>query len=448
MRDYEKLIRELVRRGDESPKVDFKATLDLDDREVVVDLARTILAVANTDSDELDDLGLIIVGAKKGVLLGGVEQFARDNVCASVLDKVAPYIDPLPRVEVKGFRDPDVGQIAVVVVFPSPRDQRPHFVKKEYQNDQKKKDKVVLRRHECYVRRGEQVALAAPADFERMYRARFGRVYEPGPRLRWLVDGRPIDVLRIPPRRDVHPEDPGPDDPFPVSELEACTTTFRERAQHYNDALRSFFDAWSRYDDSMVIHRIVEANGNFLSLSLANDGEAALKSPTVRVSFPEVFAVADADELPEQPERPRRPSRPTPPTTGLAVFFEGSGLAKFFEAAQVAPGLRLPLRPELPRFISNSLEIDSKRGIVSGGALELLHGVDPLDFETVVLLVPKDAGPGEYQVSYSVHAENLPQPFRGSLTLVVEEGVALVGQPSPEEDQDPDDAGDRADSLE
>lgn len=336
----------------------------------------------------------------------------------------------------------------------SPRDQRPHFVKKEYQNDQKKKDKLVLRRHECYVRRGEQVALAAPADFERMYRARFGRTYEPGPRLRWLVDGTAVEVLRIPPRRDVQPEDPGPDDPFPDSELGASTTTFRERAQQYNDALRSFFEAWSRYEDSMVIHRIVEANGNFLSLSLANDGEAALKSPTVRVSFPEAFAVADADELPEQPERPRRPSRPTPPTTGLSVLFEGSGLAKFFEAAQVAPGLRLPLRPELPRFVSNSLEVDSKRGIVSGGARELLHGVDPLDFETVVLLVPKDAGPGEYQVSYSVHAENLPQPFRGSLTLVVEEGAALVGQPSPEGDQDPDDAdderdkGDRADSLE
>jgi hypothetical protein len=98
--EWELLVRQLIQQGPEGPKVDFKRTISLQTTREKAEFAKDISSIANTDDTHLDDYGLIIVGADRGTLIGGVEEFASgdraDKYQAHLTNTLKNFLAPVP----------------------------------------------------------------------------------------------------------------------------------------------------------------------------------------------------------------------------------------------------------------------------------------------------------------------------------------------------------------
>lgn len=167
MPDYESLLRLLVREGNESPKVDFKRSMNLRETRDVAELAKLCLAIANTDSAELEGIGYVVLGAAPSELVGGMDDLGSDSFRASLVASLNRYIEPEAQLEIRAFRDPERGWFGAILVRPSPVGARPHVVARECTVQ-----RFSIRRGECYVRRGEATELANRADYDRLFEER------------------------------------------------------------------------------------------------------------------------------------------------------------------------------------------------------------------------------------------------------------------------------------
>lgn len=167
MPDYETLLRQLVREGNESPKVDFKRAMDLREKRNIAELAKLCIGIANTDSGELEGIGFIVLGATPGELLGGMDDLGSDSFRAGLVANLNGYIEPEAQLEVRAFRDAARGWFGALLVRPSPVGARPHVVARECTVD-----RFSIRRGECYVRRGEATELARRSDYDRLFEER------------------------------------------------------------------------------------------------------------------------------------------------------------------------------------------------------------------------------------------------------------------------------------
>jgi hypothetical protein len=169
----EKLARRLISDGSEGPKLDFKLELHVDTVQQKVELAKDVSAIANTDDPwHFSNYGYIIIGAKPGKLVGGIDALSdedADNFSARLTQTIAAYIAPPPSFHVVGFNDPQVGLWGVVVIPPS--GLQPHIFVKELSGNPAK--------HEWFVRIGETTERAGPADYARILSTAAARALAP-----------------------------------------------------------------------------------------------------------------------------------------------------------------------------------------------------------------------------------------------------------------------------
>lgn len=157
--ELEAVLRRLIMQGAEGPKVDFKSSLDLDNKAALAELAKDVSCVANTDDiDHLDDFGYLIIGAERGRLLGAPE-FAGDvdKLQARITDVIKNFVGPLPQFSVVAFQDPDVGYWGAIVIPPS--NQQPHVLTRDGGGG--------VIKHEWWVRVNDTKERATPHDFAR-----------------------------------------------------------------------------------------------------------------------------------------------------------------------------------------------------------------------------------------------------------------------------------------
>jgi len=167
-------IAPLIERGEESEKVEFKATVDLDDRGKRSEFARDISAIANTEGGE----GYLIIGVadarnralspgpagSQGSACGdqGVVGFScpdPDKFRRDVAESLSLYCDPPPKVEVRFGPHPATGKtLAAVVVARS--FARPHVVRR---------GGVGVEQDETWVRRGPACAKANRHEMAEMF---------------------------------------------------------------------------------------------------------------------------------------------------------------------------------------------------------------------------------------------------------------------------------------
>jgi len=160
--ELEDLLRKLVSQGVEGPKVDFKRTLVLDEKDARAELAKDISSIANTDDDaHLGDFGYIILGAEQGSLVGGVDVLAgsTDKLQARITDLLKELVGPLPQFSLVSFEDATLGWWGAIVIPPSAR--QPHLFVRNGASD------VV--KHEWWVRVNDTKERASPFDYGRIF---------------------------------------------------------------------------------------------------------------------------------------------------------------------------------------------------------------------------------------------------------------------------------------
>lgn len=79
------IVRRLIKEGAETDKVDFRRELPLEQKATKALLAKLVSSPANSDSEDLDNYGYIILGAEKGRIVGGIDSLLDDQFSASVV---------------------------------------------------------------------------------------------------------------------------------------------------------------------------------------------------------------------------------------------------------------------------------------------------------------------------------------------------------------------------
>ncbi len=131
-------------------------------------MAKLASSLANSDGEELDNYGYIILGAEKGRIIGGIDSLRDDQFSASVLRGINVYLDPPLSLEIRTFSDDAFGTFAALIVRPRLAVTGPHFIAKEF-ND----GSLRILPGQVYVRVGEEIRLAQRPDFERLYYAKY-----------------------------------------------------------------------------------------------------------------------------------------------------------------------------------------------------------------------------------------------------------------------------------
>ena len=160
LEDLEALLKRLVAQGAEGPKLDFKASLDLDSKGGQAEVAKDISSIANTDDENrLDDIGYIIVGAERGRIIG-TPLFGGDpdKLQARLTDTVKNFVSPLPLFSLVVFDEAGVGCWGAIVIPPSA--QQPHVLIRD--------GAAGMAKHDWLVRVNDTTERAAPHDYTRM----------------------------------------------------------------------------------------------------------------------------------------------------------------------------------------------------------------------------------------------------------------------------------------
>ncbi len=438
MRDYEHLIRKLVEDGNESPKVDFKSSADFG-KANIAQLARTALAMANTDSEELDNVGYIILGAEPGKIVGGVSELGNDTRRAGLPISLNRYISPEARVEIRAYQDESVGWFGAIVVRRS-HTTRPHFIAKEFASNEKDQKSLSIRKNECYVRRGESIALASRDDFERMYQQRFEGQFRsleeetqrlPSPQLSWLVGDAECEVLKVPP--SVLPET-GPSQSFPSrafadGEIAEMTPFDAKTARDFNNSEAEHQIEWEEAADRLAQYKNTLSSLMSLRVRCTNNGDAPLTDAHFFLEFPDGFQVIN--EEPEKPRFPTRPKRPSIPSVRLKknIF---SDLVRAIETTDERYNLgEVISRLDHSSAFSTTLAIpaESHWGLdaeppnrAKGWFKKLKHAGLHKDFTRYLLVVPPETC-GSFAIQYEVYCDELPEPHKGVLRIRVIEGA-------------------------
>lgn len=163
--ELETQMRAIVKNQDEYAKVDQKSAYNLDEKKDRLRLVKCLAAIANSDDTHFENVGYIILGAKKGRLIGGFDVLEKDSTTADIQNCVGAYIDPTITFSVERFRDELVGWWGVIVVSPS---SEIHVFKKDC-----RENTLSIRKGDVYVRHGDSTVLAEKLDYDRLNRRKY-----------------------------------------------------------------------------------------------------------------------------------------------------------------------------------------------------------------------------------------------------------------------------------
>jgi hypothetical protein len=355
MADHEQIVRGLLREPREGAKVDFKTALDPRAKRDLAELAKLVMAFANSDDPDLDDYAYVVIGADRSGPVGGAEWARDDGLASEVTRALNRYSDPPVSTEIRAFEVEGGRWIGAVIVKPSARTLRPHVVAKEFSDSRG----TVFRRGECWVRHGEVTELALRADLERIYQGRMSLE---------------LDAART---REVHRPEP-------------TLVWSQERGERDGEVV---IVPPGHFEEDASYEQVIRA-GSWLYLRIGNEGTAVLREATAVARFPPHVRVYSRDDIEEM--------------------------------LPLAPG---PLDPFLPPVLARITSPEpSARGLfvdesaVDGDVKRLQHGFT-IRFKRPCFVVP-GLDEQEITVEWEVHAENLPQPKRGTLKILVRSGSA------------------------
>lgn len=417
IRDYEAIVRKLIADGCETRKIDLKRFVDFDSRQDVAELARLVLAIANTDSDELDDIGYIIVGASRREIHGGADWLAGDSSATAIIDKLGRYIRPLPIIEVRAFQEPGRGWFGAILVKPSPHHLRPHFVAKEFDG--------LMRRDECYVRPKDSVQLASREDYDRMYAQRHAKP-SPLPRLAWLIEGEAYDTVTVPPRGIVPPLVDADiiERNFSPEAIEAMPENKRVEAKRFNDATKQHIAVLEGMSNAYEKWYLCEKFSCDLHVALGNEGTAPLERAICFVDVPSDFEVFDCESIPERVDIPEPPPSAVERRIAASLGLFGVATSPIMAISAVnnkklLESLR-PLGPRnmVPNIDGLMMEVDNR---FHGSMVKVRHGFTVPFRSPAILVAP--AAIGDYEIRYVIHADNLPEAVEDVLIVEVREGA-------------------------
>lgn len=195
--------------------------------------------------------------------------------------------------------------------------------------------------------------------------------------------------------------------------------------ERYADARSSFLENYAEYVQAMREFERARARRFTLELQLVNSGSVPATDVDVRIHVPDGVIVADEDDELGEPEAPKPPVRPQ---RGQGGLFAGLiGPLHLNDAFRVRDASYLsshtPSRAYGPFSVSSWDIEETGSYVVSGNVGRVKHGLREA-LSTIYLTIPEDARIRPFQLTYSLHAANLPEAVNGTLTVLLKPGDA------------------------
>jgi len=189
----------------------------------------------------------------------------------------------------------------------------------------------------------------------------------------------------------------------------------KKSTDEYEKECDAYLKRYHQYLVDMYNYELYVARFRSVLFAIQNDGKVPAEDIIVIIHFPDAFYFQSEERLLERPkERPKPPDRPT-----------------LFEPLFNIPAYLSPLSPStLGSLMPPTIDIgpSNVRGpfIKSGNSTEvsyevgkLLHDFVEVDLDKLEFFVTEEAIGHSWELKYSIHAANLPEPTEGSLFLEV-----------------------------
>jgi len=442
-KDLAKLLREIIKKGDEYAKIEVKSSYDFSQKKNKIRLIKCIAAIANSDSTYFDNMGCIILGAKRGELVGGFNALEKDSTSANIHNWVKNYIEPKVSFSVERFEDPKVGWWGVIRILPS---SEMHVFRKEY-SDQN----LNIRIGDVYVRDGDSIILADKSDHDRLQRRKFQNTIEkfeskiesleakieeqktvqPDLKLYFADEKNNLyEELDVQPIFDVKSRDEylielSEDQEIKEIENELMNLmnekesgeregisfsvgVKRVQLEDYEKALKEYLKKIKEFKVATLEYLSKFSQVISLNFALLNAGNILAEGITFYLSFPDNLIISKELDFFEKPNFHEK--KPTPPKRSL--------FADLLDSRPFIPEITSSFIPEVKDFSYGGpiIEKSNKSMKAEYWVKKLLHGHMHF-FDPVYLLAP-DHGK-EINLEYSIYAENVAGESEGTLLLKI-----------------------------
>lgn len=440
-KDLAKLLREIIKKGDEYAKIEVKSSYDFSQKKDKIRLIKCIAAIANSDSTYFDNMGYIILGAKRGELVGGFNALEKDSTSANIHNWVRNYVEPKISFSVERFKDPNVGWWGVILIPPS---SETHVFRKEY-SDQN----LNIRIGDVYVRDGDSIILADKSDHDRLQRRKFQntikkfeskiesleakiekqKIFQPDLKLYITDDEKNLyEELEVYPvfiekTREEYLSEISEDedikelenelvdlknkiDPDKSEVVSISIDISRVKLLDFERALKEYLDKLKEFKVSYEKYLSQYSQVISMKFALFNAGDSLAEGITFYIYFPDDFKISKELNFFNKPKfhetKPRDPRR--------------SSFSDLFSSMSFMPEFPTPLIPKIQDFSYGGpyIKKSNKSIEVKYWANKLLQGhrhyFDPIYF------IPPDCEM-EVNLNYSIYAENVAGESEEALLL-------------------------------
>jgi hypothetical protein len=182
----------------------------------------------------------------------------------------------------------------------------------------------------------------------------------------------------------------------------------------------AFLESYAAYLQERREYERARGRRFVLDLDLVNTGSTPAKDIDVHLYVPDGVTVSDEEDDLTEPEEPEPPGRPL--TAAESMY---AGLRSSLTAFDIVRGPDLSYLSPLdraqtagPRNVS-PLEIEETESYdIRCHVDRVKHGL-PVALPTIYVTIPEGAPARPFQVTYTLHAANLPAPVTGELNVIL-----------------------------
>jgi hypothetical protein len=202
----------------------------------------------------------------------------------------------------------------------------------------------------------------------------------------------------------------------------------RKSAEEYAEECDAYLKRYRQYLLDLFNYESRVARLRSLRFAVQNSGKVPAEDIVVMIHFPDEFQFPSLRERITSGRNKKCPEPPKRPTPFRSLIPDYASLGSAMHDVIMPPAMRLEVGPSNvsgPFIISeDSTEVRYKIQKLMHNFTQ--HGLDELEF-----FVTDEAIGHSWELKYSIHAANLPEPIEGSLLLEVR--LAEDAQPETEE---------------
>jgi len=190
--------------------------------------------------------------------------------------------------------------------------------------------------------------------------------------------------------------------PYPKVEIER----YEKDLDKYIEEMLKYYK--KEYKFKELQSRIIK-----LKFVIINSGNLPAEDIDIFMHFPDGFVMFSEDEL---PKKPKEPEKPIPPRTQQEMIFNfQKSLIPSFPSSYI-PSI---ITPNINRNLSSGPKIRKTNSYeVKYGLDKLKHGIQKYLKPVYILFESIDLAKS-FKISYSILADNLPEPSNGNLNIVI-----------------------------